>query len=123
MGSITEAVAQELGFLDDGGLGVHHFQLAGHLFQRDLDHFALLVAHHVAVLVVEDQLTGLRAQAAGKDTVIGAGAAAALGVAGNGHADVEAALLGELFRDFIGDGGVFVVLPLLLLKVLRLSQA
>src|SRR5699024_7715942 len=66
----------------------------------------------------ENQLAGLGAQAGGEDAVIGAGAAAALGVAGHGDADVEAALLLELLGNFIGDGGILVVFQLLLILLL-----
>ena len=90
--SVAEADAQQLGFLDDGGVGIDHLELAGHFLQRHLDHLALFIAHHIAVIAVENQLAGLGAQAGGEDAVIGAGAAAALGVAGHGDADVEAAL-------------------------------
>src|SRR5699024_6833023 len=99
-------------------VGVDHLELAGHFLQRHLDHLALFIAHHVAVLAVENQLAGLGAQAGGEDAVIGAGAAAALGVAGHGDADIEAALFLKLLGNFIGDGGILVVFQLLLILLL-----
>ena len=92
-------------------------QFAGHFAQRHLLDLAVDDAHHVAVLVLEDEVGGLRAQAGGKHAVVRAGAAAALHVARHGDADLDAGLLGDLLGDLVGDGGVLVI-ALLFLEVL-----
>ena len=54
---IAEADAKHLGFLHNGGIGIHHLQFSGHILQRHLHDLPVPVSDHEAILALQDQLT------------------------------------------------------------------
>ena len=55
-GSVAERNADELGLLDDLGIGVDSFELACDLGKRNLCDLAVFQRDHVAILLLQDQL-------------------------------------------------------------------
>ena len=91
---------------DDLAVRVHHLQLAGYLGQWGCLDLVIVNHHHVAVLFIPDQLGCRCAQACGQNPVIGAGLAAALGMARNSDTNLLAGLLGDPCADLVGHGGI-----------------
>ena len=87
---ISEADADHLRFGYDGRIRVYKLQFACRLLQRDPLAFSIDNTNHVSISVVYDGLCSRRAQSGGQDPVLGAGAAAALGVTWNGDAHLGA---------------------------------
>lgn len=89
--------------LDNLGVGVDGFQLACHFAERDLGDFAIDQSHHVAILLLQDQLSCCRADLGGEHTVISIGSSAALCVAGHRDADFTSGRLLDLSSNLVGD--------------------
>jgi len=92
---ISQTRADPAGGFHPGMIGRDAFAFAGDFFQRH--RFGVIAArgHHHAVVFVVDEVGGGAAQARGQYAVRGAGCAAALDVAENGHAGFK---LGEFLQ-------------------------
>ena len=102
-GSVAERNADELGLLDNLGIGIDSFEFACDLGKRNLCDLAVFQRDHVAVLLLENQLACCSADLGGEDAVISIGSTAALCVAGNRDTDFTSGRLLDLSSNLVGD--------------------